>query len=158
MAFTQSQVEELATWCATHPSLEAIRAEARRTYFAPDDPRPVRYLPGAGDAVGRDRRFLGWFLLGHRLSTGETPAERAAGQLYAGASRAAALEAVRAARYVLAIVASVVWGQGVVLELEEERFDVRFAPWSRLLRPGKAVAAHLLPTRGRRQWLVGPGW
>lgn len=158
MAFTLSQIEEISTWCATQPSLAPIRQDARKVYFAEDDPRPVHYWPGAGDATGRNRRFLGWFLFSFRLPTGERPAELAVESLYRGAARAEALQAVQPARYVFALVASVVWGRGVVLELEDERFEVRHAAWSRLLRPERAVVAHLLPVRGQRQWLPGPGW
>lgn len=158
MAFTSSQLEDITTWCEKSPELAKIRHEARQTYFAEDDPRPVHYWPGAGDAVSRNRRFLGWFLFTFRLPDGTQPAELAVTRLHRGSTLAEARQAVRNVRYVLAIVSSAVWGRGVYLELEDERFDVRSAAWSRLLRRDYAVVTHLVPIRGLHVCLPGPGW
>jgi len=158
MAFTSSQLEEITTWGAAAPELAEIRQQSRRTYFAEDDPRPVHYWPGAGDRVSRDRRFLGWFLFTCRLPDGTQPAEAAVHRLYVGSSRTEALQAVQHTRYVLAIVTSILPGRSVFLDLEEERFEVRYAPWSHTLTRGNAVVAHLIPTRSQRLWIPGPGW
>ncbi len=157
-AFTSSQLEEIGTWCTLSPELAQVRQEARRTYFAEDDPRPIHYWPGAGDRVSRDRHFLGWFLFSFRLAAGTQPAELAVSRLYRGAIQDEALQAVRNARFVLAIVASVVWGRSVALELEDERFDIRSPSWSRLLRRENAVMTHVIPIRGPHVCLPGPGW
>jgi hypothetical protein len=158
MAFTSSQLDEIGTWSTLSPELAEVRQEARRTYFAEDDPRPVHYWPGAGDRVSRDRRFLGWFLFSYRLPDGTQPAELAVKRRYRGSIQEEALQAVRNARYVLAIVTSTIWGRGVYLELEDERFDVRSAPWSHLLTRDHAVVTHLIPIRGPHVCLPGPGW
>jgi hypothetical protein len=158
MAFTSSQLEEITTWCEKSPELAEIRQEARHTYFAEDDPRPVTYWPGAGDRVSRDRRFLGWFLFTFRLADGTQPAEAAVNRLYVGSMRMEALQAVQHTRYVLAIVTSLLPGRSVFLDLENERFEVRSAPWSRTLTRGNSVVAHLIPTRSQRVWIPGPGW
>jgi hypothetical protein len=158
MAFTSSQLEEITTWCDKSPELAEIQDEARRTYFAEDDPRPVKYWPGAGDRVSRDRRFLGWFLFTFRLPDGTSPAESAVNRLYGGSTRTEALQAVQHTRYVLAIVTSILPGRSVFLDLEHERFEVRYAPWSHTLTRGNAVVAHLIPTRSMRLWIPGPGW
>ncbi len=58
----------------------------------------------------------------------------------------------------LAIVASVLPGRSVLLEIEDERFEIRDRHWSRSLTAQAAVLAHLVPTGRRGQWLPGPGW
>ncbi len=58
----------------------------------------------------------------------------------------------------LAIVTSVLPGRSVLLELEEERFEIRDRRWSRSLTAHSAVSAHLVPTGCPGQWLPGPGW
>jgi hypothetical protein len=150
MAFTSSQLEEITTWCAKSPELAEIRQQARRTYFAEDDPRPTTYWSGVGDRVSRDRRFLGWFLFTFRLPDGTSPAEAAVQHLYVGTTRLEALQAVQHTRYVLAIVSAMLPGRSVFLDLEDERFEVRSAPWSHMLTRGNAVVAHLIPTRSQR--------
>jgi hypothetical protein len=158
MAVTASQLEEIAAWCGTNRELTVEREQARRLFFAEDDPRPTHYLEGAGDYNARMRRFLGWFSFSYKLPDGESPGLRAAQALYRFSNREETLQAVSSARYVLAIVSSVVSGQSVSLELEDERLEVRDRCWSRLLSIDDAVAAHLLPTGRRGQWLPGPGW
>jgi len=158
VAVTASQVEQIATWCEMTPDLAEEREQARRQFFGEDDPRPVRYWPGAGDHRSRLRRFLGWFMFDHELPEGDRPAARAARALYRGAAQEEALGAVAGGRFVLAIVSSVLPGRSVCLELEDERFEVRDRQWSRSLTAQSAVLAHLVPTGRRGQWLPGPGW
>jgi hypothetical protein len=158
MAVTASQVEEIATWCQVSPDLERERQHAWRRFFDEDDPRPARYWPGAADYTSRVRRFLGWFMFDHDLPEGDRPAARAARALYRGAVQAEALRAVDGTRFVLAVVASVLPGRSVLLEVEAERFEIRDRRWSRSLTPHASVSAHLMPTERRGQWLVGPGW
>jgi hypothetical protein len=158
MAVTASQVEEIVAWCGTNRELQVEREAARRLFFAEDDPRPIRYWEGAGDYNARMRRFLGFFTFSCTLPDGESPGIRAAKALYRFSNREETLQAVSGARYVMAIVCSVVSGQGVSLELEDERFEVRDRQWSRLLSVGHAVVAYLVPTGRRGQWLPGPGW
>lgn len=158
MAVTASQLEEIAAWCGTNRELQEERDQARRLFFAEDDPRPTHYLEGAGDYNAGMRRFLGWFSFSFRLPDGDTAGLGAAKALYRFSNREETLQAVSSARYVLAIVGSVVSGQGVSLALEDERLEVRDRRWSRLLSTDDAVAAHLLPTGRQGQWLAGPGW
>lgn len=158
MAVSASQVEEIATWCQMTPGLTAERQQAWRWFFDEDDPRPPRYWPGAGDHTSRLRRFLGWFMFDHELPEGDRPAARAVRALYRGAAQDEALVAVAGARFVLAIVASVLPGRSVLLEIEDERFEVRDRRWSRSFTAGSSVSAHVVPTGRRGQWLPGPGW
>jgi len=158
VAVTASQVEEIATWCQMTPDLTEDRQQARRRFFDDDDPRPPRYWPGAGDQHSRLRRFLGWFMFDYQLPGDDRPAARAARALYRGAAQDAPLGAVVGTRFVLAIVTSVLPGRSVLLELEDERFEIRDRHWSRSLTAHSAVSAHLVPTGRRGQWLPGPGW
>ena len=158
MAVTATQVEEIATWCQLTPELEDERQEAWRRFFDEDDPRPPSYLPGAGDHGSRLRRFQGWFMFDHALPDGERPAALAVRALYRGAAQETALRAVDGTRFVLAIVTSVLPGRSVLLELEDEHFEIRDRRWSRCLTAHSAVSAHLLPTGRPRHWLAGPGW
>lgn len=157
MAFTPIQLETSVAWCALCEELQAVRRQAQRTFFGEDDDRPARYWPGAGDATSRQRRFLGWFLFNHRLPDGRRPAECAASHLYRGTELSEALEAVRRARYVLAIITSVLPREGVILELEDERFEVRSRQWARAFTKDTALVSHLIPIR-RGIWMPGPGW
>jgi len=122
------------------------------------DPRPTRYWEGAGDYNARMRRFLGFFAFSCKLPEGDSPGIRAAKALYRFSNREETLQAVSGARYLMALVSGVVSGQGIWLELEDERFEIRDRRWSRLLSVGDAVVAHLVPTGRRGQWLPGPGW
>ena len=158
MAVTASQLEEIAAWCGTSPELQVEREAGRRLFFAEDDPRPIHYWEGTGDYNARMRRFLGFFMFSCTLPDGDTPGIRAAKALYRFSNREETLQAVSGARYVMAIVCSVMSSQGVTLELEDERFEVRDRRWSRLLSVGNTVIAHLVPTGRRGQWLPGPGW
>ncbi len=94
----------------------------------------------------------------HELPVGDRPAARAACALYRGAAQEEMLDAVAATRFVLAIVRSVLPGRSVVLELQDERFEIRDRHWSRSFTAGSSVSAHLVPTGRRGQWLPGPGW
>jgi hypothetical protein len=158
MAMTATQLEEIAAWCELTVDLTEERRHAQRQFFDEDDPRPVQYWPGAGDERSRLRRFLGWFMFDHELSGGEPAAARAARALYRGPAQEEVLRAVSGTRFVLAIVASVLPGRGVLLELEDERFEIRDRMWSRSFTPQAAVVAHLVPTGRPGQWLAAPGW
>jgi hypothetical protein len=59
-----------------------------------DPMQPRKYWPGAEERISKELRFLGYFMFDHRLSTGETPAEAAAGCLCSGAEKAEALDDV----------------------------------------------------------------
>jgi hypothetical protein len=157
MVFSPRQLDRLVQWVATAPELAEERQAAQRQFFGEDDPRPVQYWAGAEEAVSRRRRFLGYFLFSHHLPDGRTPAEEGASQLFAGQEREEALRAVRGARYVLAVVRSVLPGEAVFLALERERFEVRHKEWSWRLSPQATIYAHLIPVR-RGLWLPGPGW
>lgn len=158
MAVTAARIEEIAAWCETTPELEEQRQQAWRRFFAEDDPRPVRYWPGAGDRASRLRRFLGWFMFAYELPEGDRPATRAVRALYGSEARDDLMQAVRAARFALCVVASALPGRAVFLELEEERFDVRDRRLSRALTANASLCAYLVPTGRRGEWLVGPGW
>src|SRR6266542_2316586 len=135
MAVTAARLEEIAAWCETTPELEEHRQAAWRLFFAEDDPRPVRYWPGAGDRTSRLRRFLGWFMFAYELPEGDRPATRAVRALYGPDARDDLMRAVRAAR-----------------------FAVRDGRLSRALTPTASLCAYLVPSGRRGEWLVGPGW
>lgn len=158
VAVTASRLEEIAAWCQLAPELEPERRSAWRQFFAEDDPRPVRYWPGAGDQTSKMRRFLGWFMFDHQGTAGQRPAALAARALYDGSAQEEAVRAVEGARFVLAIVASVMSGRSLLLEIERERFEIRDRRLSRSFTAGLSVVAHLVPTGRRGEWLVGPGW
>src|SRR6266851_617614 len=157
MAFTASQLEDIITWCADSPELVLERRQAQRQFFGKDDERAVKYWEGAGDAVSRQRRFIGWFAFDFCLPDDRQPAQLAAESLYRGAELVEALDAVRRTRFVLAIVTSTDGKRTTFLELEAEVFEVRNTTWAQLLTRGSAVIAHLVPVRNR-YWLAGPGW
>jgi hypothetical protein len=157
MAFTASQLEEIAAWCGSGRDLAAERKAAQREFFGDDDERPAAYWPGAGDPTSRQRRFLGWFTFDFRLADDRQPAEVAAASLYRGADLAEALDAVHRTRFVLAIVGSSDGRRSVFLELEDEHFEVRSTTLAQMMARGRAVVAHLVPVR-QRFWLPGPGW
>jgi hypothetical protein len=156
MTLTLTELERIAAWCDTSAELAFVRRRAEETFFEPDE-GPVDYAPELGDVASRRRRFLGWFLFDFVLPDGSRPAELAARRLFDGEQRAAAVEAVGRARYVQVVVASVMPGRGALLELEEERFEVRSRAWARLMRRDALVLAHLVPVRPG-VWLPGPGW
>lgn len=117
----------------------------------------AEYWPGSGGRNARQRRFLGWLMLGLRLPDGRRPAELAAAALYTGADLADALGAIQGSRHVLGIVDSTDGRQWVSVELEDERFQVCSATWAQGLTAGAVVIAHLVPA-GRNVWVPGPGW
>ena len=129
----------------------------RPQFFNDDDQRPIKYWEGAGDVVSRQHRFVGWFMFDVRLPDDRAPAQLAAETLFAGAELLDALDAIRRTRFVLAIVRSTDGKRTTLLELEDERFEVRNGTWSQELIRGSAIVAHLVPVRNR-YWLAGPGW
>ncbi|MDQ6674816.1 MAG: hypothetical protein M3069_29440 [Chloroflexota bacterium] len=157
MAFTASQLEDIITWCTDSPQLGLERRQAQRQFFGDDDERPVKYWEGVRDIVSRQRRFVGWFAFDFRLADDRQPAQLAAESLFRAAELVEALDAVRRARFVLAIVTSTDARRTTFLELESEVFEVRNTTWAQLLPRGSAVVAHLVPVRNR-YWLAGPGW
>jgi hypothetical protein len=158
MAVTAARIEELAAWCETTRELEEQRQVAWHRFFAEDDLRPVRYWPGAGDRTSRLRRFLGWFMFAYELPEGDRPATRAVRALYGAGARDDLMRAVQAARFALCVVASVLPGRAVFLELEDERFEVRDRRLSRALSANASLCAYLVPTGRPGEWLAGPGW
>lgn len=157
MALTSSDLERIAAWCDTCPELEAARNGAWAAFFGTDEDGPADYGPDLGDYASRHRRFLGWFMFQGTLPDGEHPAELAAHRLFEGEQRATAVRAVAGARYVMAVVSAVIPGRGVILELEDERFEIRSRAWAQLMRRDAPVLAHLVPVRSG-VWLPGPGW
>lgn len=157
MALSASIVEQIAAWCATNEVLDDTRLKARNEYFGNNEPGEVHYIPGAGDATSRERRFLGWFTLTFTLPDGRKPAELAAAAILKGSELASAVDSIKRTRHVLAMVAMVNPGKGLILRLEDEEFVVDNRQLSRLLNRGEALYAHIIPA-GRRGWLVGPGW
>lgn len=156
MTFNELMLEEITAWCRVSSELAEERQSSQHLFFAEDDPRSVNHWPGAEDRVSTERRFLGYFIFDHQIRTGEAPAETAAKHLYGGEEESDILEAIRGARFVFAIVASVI-GRSVYLEIEDESLEVRSSNWSGWLRSGQAVLAHLVPIR-HGYWIPGPGW
>jgi hypothetical protein len=137
--------------------LADIRSQARSEYFGYDEPGEIHYMAGTGDINGRERRFLGWFALSYQLSDGRRPAELAAEDLLSGNELILAIESIKGSRYVLAMVAMVNPGRGLILRLVDEEFSVDNRYLSRTFVRDDAMCAHIVPV-GRRGWLVGPGW
>lgn len=154
---TSTDLERVAAWCDTSHELAPARAAAWDAFFGTDADGPVDYEPGLGEYTSRQRRFLGWFMLHATLPDGEHPAELAARRLFDGGPLSTALQAFAHARYVMAVVESVISGRGVVLALEEERIEVRSRTWVRLMHRDAPVLTHLVPVRPG-VWLPGPGW
>jgi len=157
MTLNTNMVEQLAEWCLRSDTLADIRAAARRDFFGYDEPGKARYMEGAGDITSRERRFLGWFALTFKLPDGRSPAELAAAAILSGSDLTSAIDSIKGSRYVLAMVAMVNPGRGLILKLEDEEFTVDNRQLSRLLSRDDALYAHIIPA-GRRGWLVGPGW
>jgi len=157
MALTASLVEQIAAWCATSEALADIRSKARSEYFGYDEPGEIHYMEGAGDLTSRERRFLGWFMLTFKMPDGRSPAELAAAAILSGSELASALDSLKGARPVLAMVAMVNPGRGLILRLEDEEFTIENRQLSRIFNRDQAICAHIIPA-GRRGWLVGPGW
>lgn len=157
MALNVSMVEQLAQWCLRSDTLADIRTTARRDFFGYDEPGKAHYMEGAGDVTSRERRFLGWFAFSFRLPDGRCPAELAATAILSGNELVSAIDSFKGSRYVLAMVAMVNPGRGLVLRLEDEEFNVDNRQLSRLLQRDDALYTHLIPA-GRHGWLVGPGW
>ena len=157
MPLNAHMVEQLAEWCLRSDTLTDIRATARRDFFGYDEPGEARYMEGAGDLTSRERRFLGWFTMTFKLPDGRSPAEVAAAAILSGSDLSSAIDSIKGSRYVLAIVAMVNPGRGLILRLEDEEFTVDNRQLSRILSRDDALYAHIIPA-GRRGWLVGPGW
>ncbi len=157
MPLNAYMVEQLAEWCLRSDTLADIRATARRDYFGYDEAGEVHYMEGAGNLTSRERRFLGWFILTFKLPDGRSPAELAAAAILDGSELISAIASLRESRHVLAMVAMVNPGKGLILRLEDEEFTVDNRQLSRLFDRDDAIYAHIIPA-GRRGWLVGPGW
>lgn len=157
MALTTSLVEQIASWCTNNDAIADVRAKARSEYFGYDEPGEIRYMEGAGDITSRERRFLGWFMLTFKMPNGQSPAELAAAVILSGNELASVTGSLKGARHVLAMVAMVNPGRGLILRLEDEEFTIENRQLSRIFKRDDAICAHILPVR-RRGWLVGPGW
>jgi len=157
MAMAGSDLELIAAWCDTSAELASVRSVAWDAFFGTDEEGPVDYGPELGEHTARHRRFLGWFMFQFTLPDGRHPAELAARRLFEREQLSAALHAFAHARYVTAVVSSVMPGRGVILELEEERFEVRSRAWAQRMHRGAPVITHLVPIRPG-VWLPGPGW
>ncbi len=157
MTLNAKILEQMAEWCLRSDTMADIRATARRDFFGYDEPGEARYMEGAGDITSRERRFLGWFALTFKLSDGRSPAEVAAAATLSGSELTSAIDSLKGSRYVLAMVAMVNPGRGLILRLEDEEFTVDNRQLSRFLSRDDALYAHIIPA-GRRGWLVGPGW
>ncbi len=156
MAFSQEMIEQVGAWCFRSPEVASERERAWRLFFAEDDPRPAKYWIGGDDRIGRERRFLGWFMFDYTLPDGEKPAEAAVKRLYSGGVQAEALKAVSGARYLFAV-ASRIDRRSVYLSLEDESFEVHSPAWAANLRQYQGVVAHIVPVR-HGYWLPAPGW
>lgn len=157
MAITGSDLERIAAWCDTSAELASARTAAWDLFFGTGEAGPADYGPVLGEYASRQRRFLGWFLFHATLPDGQRPAEVAARQLFEGEQLSAAVRAFAQARYVMAVVLTVMPGRGVVLGLEEERFEVRSRAWAQLMHRDAPLLTHLVPVRPG-VWLPGPGW
>ena len=124
MTLNAHMVEQLAEWCLRSDTLADDRATARTDFFGYDEPGDIDYLDSAGDLTTRERRFLGWFLLTYKLPDGRCPAELAAAAILGGSDLISAIDSIKGTRCVLAMVAMVNPGRGVILRLDNEEFTV----------------------------------
>ncbi len=157
MALTLNMMEQLAEWCTTSDTIADNRASARRDFFGYDEPGDVNYMPGVEDLNSRERRFIGWFGFHFRLHDGQHPAELAARAILDRSTLNSALESIKSARYIMAVVTFVNPGSGIYLKLEDEEFEVSSRVLSRVLQVDDSLFVHLLPI-GRGRWLPAPGW
>jgi hypothetical protein len=157
MPLTFSSIELITSWCLQNETLAEIRAKARSDFFGYDEPGTIKYLGGAEELNARERRFLGWFGFYFKLPDARRPAELAAEALFRGSELTSALKSIQSARYVMAIVTTVIPGKTVYLELEKEEFEVTSHRLSQLVHKDDVICAHILPV-GRNRWVLGPGW
>ena len=157
MAITEADLERIAAWCDTSAELSSARRAAWDEFFGARDAGTLDYHPDLGDYASRQRRFLGWFMFQATLPDGQHPAEFAALRLFENGQLSAVVLALSQSRYVMAVASSVISGRGVLLEMEEERFEIRSRTWARLMRRDALVFAHLIPVRAG-VWIPGPGW
>jgi len=157
MPLTANMVEELAQWCLRSDALADVRSQARSNYFGYDEPGEVKYMPGTEEVNSRERRFLGWFAFDFRLPDGRRPAEVAAAAMLRGDDLASAITSIQGSRYIMAMVAMVTPGRGLVLKLEDEEFELTSRQLSHLFNKGETICTHVIPV-GRGRWLPGPGW
>ena len=157
MPLNTNLVEQLAEWCWKSDTLANVRAAARRDFFGYDEPSEVHYMEGAGDVTSRERRFLGWFTLAYKLPDGRCPAELAATAILGSGELTSAIDSIRNSRFVLAMVAMVNPGRGLIFRLHDEEFAVDNRQLSHIFSRDDALCAHIIPA-GRPGWLVGPGW
>ena len=141
MPLTANMVEELVQWCAVSDALVDIRSKARSDFFGYDEPGEAHYMQGAGDIISRERRFLGWFALTFKLPDGRSPAEVAARAILNGSDLPSAIDSIKGSRYVLAMVAMVNPGRGLILKLEDEEFTVDNRQLSQFLSRDDAEGA-----------------
>ncbi len=157
MALTTGKVEQLAEWCGRSEALADVRAGARSHFFGYDEPGTVNYLPGAEEVNGRERRFLGWFAFSFTLPDGKHPAELAAAATLEGDDLTTTLKSVQNSRYVIAMVAMVNPGKGMILQLEDEEFELLSRQLSHIFKRGDTICSHIIPI-GHGKWLAGAGW
>ncbi|MFH0960970.1 MAG: hypothetical protein V1897_19985, partial [Pseudomonadota bacterium] len=161
MTLSPSTLEQIAAWCATSDSLADIRSAARNEYFGYDEPGEVHYMEGAGRITSRERRFLSWFALTYRLKDGHCPAELATEAFFNGDELVSVIDSIRKSQYVLAMVAMVIPGRGLILKLGDEEFEIDNHQLSRMVNRDDSLYAHIIPARRHGWmdgWLVGPGW
>ena len=151
MALTAGIVEQIAAWCATSSEIGNIRSKARSEFFGYDVPGEVHYMKGVDDITSRERRFLGWFALTFKMPDGRSPAELAAAAILSGSELASTIDSLKGARHVLAMVAMVNPGRGLILRLEDEEFTVE--RFSKLLADNNRMLKSVLV--GRDALVVG---
>jgi hypothetical protein len=150
-------IEQLVDWCAESEALAEVRPKARSGFFGYSEPEPINYMDGAEDIDSRERRFLGWFIFSFELPDGLHPGELAASALLKEPELSSALDSIRNARYITAVVASVIPGRGFYLLMEDEEFEVESRTLSRILQKEDTLSLYILPA-GHGRWLPGPGW
>ncbi len=157
MALSQTTLMALTEWCSSAPVIDEDRARGRETFFGHEDTGPVNYLPGAGDWASKERRFLGWFALAHKLPTGDLPSLIAARETLKGSEYQLAVRSLERARFVTAVVRWMGRSSELVLEVDDGRIEIRSPHLTRVVNRDGVVVCHVVPTGGGR-WLLGPGW
>ncbi len=157
MFFNARTIEELAEWCAHDRKLATIRGKARRDFFGADDPRPVHYLEATGEYPGKDRRFSGWFAFNYILPDGQRPADLAARKLLTGTDLDSALNSIKKARYIMAMVTFAMPGSSAWVVFGDEELEIENNYFSQYAIKGAPLIAHVIPGR-RGKWWLCPGW
>lgn len=157
MAVRYADLERLAEWCAGSEELADAVDDAAELFYGKLDELSGTYEGEVGDLGAVQRRFFGWFTLGHRLPGGDRPGEIAARALFSGRKLVQVLTAVGKAEYVVGAVTAVLDRRSVFVEGPGGRFEIRDRKMADPSIKGFTVCSWVVPAP-RGVWTAGPGW